>query len=193
MLLLVAVIDIYLPILVFVIYFLGNKMNNKFLVSVIYVSLLSIVIGLIGLMLDTSRLDIFLEVGEVFFVVVGVYLLVSNGEFVKTREYKISKVGISLFILGILFKILHLQRANEIIGLGFIVFITLYLVYMIRNRQLEWTNYFKFLFLLTVLTGKFLLLIHENYSDELIIASEFILIILVFNFIRTNKLYISKN
>ena len=168
-------------------------MNNKTLVSVIYISLVSIAIGVIGLTLNTSRLDIFLDVGQVFFVVVGIYLLISNGEFIKTREYKIAKAGISVFIVGILFKILHYNGAHEIIGLGFFLIITLYLVYMIRNRKLQWTNYLKFFFVLTILLGKFLGLIHGAYSDEIIIASEVILVILVFDFVKKSKFYIKEN
>ena len=168
-------------------------MSNKTLITVLYLSLLSIAIGLFGLLLDNSRLDIFLRVGEIFFTVVGIYLLIVNGEFVKSRDFKTARIGIAVLILGVLFKILHLRGADQLIGLGLIIIPALYLIYMFRNKRTEWRNYLKFLFVLTLFSSKYFLILHAAYASELSIASTVLLVFLVFDFIIRNRASVNED
>lgn len=168
-------------------------MNSKTLVAIIYAAIFSTIVGLISQLLESDRFEIFLTVGVSVFFLAGIYLISKYSEFIKTREYKLSGLGISLVIIGAMFKIMHWPMSVTFIILGYGWVLLNYLVYMVRHRKFGYyLSILKLLFLLTFIAGKFLAVNHLANSYEADILSVLLLFLIVIGLIKEKKLGVSK-
>ena len=121
---------------------------NKFLIAVISILLLLAVGCFLSLpvsIFDRDYAERFLTIAEVM----GIIMMLLNGTFRNTRYFKVAKAVIAVLILGVLFKILHLAGADELLVLPWLL---LPLVYMAHFLAKKTKNHLDILKLLTVFT-----------------------------------------
>jgi hypothetical protein len=162
-------------------------MNNKILITIIYLTFASIAIGLIGLLTGNARFDILIETGAGLFLLTGVYLLIKNGDYLKTREFRLNGIGIAIIIIGAMFKIMHWPWVGIVLGIGYLSIIAFYLIYLIKKEKTNWMNWLKLSFITVLFTGKYFETFHFPYNEELSFLAILILGVLVIKFIKDNK------
>lgn len=167
-------------------------MNNKILIVIIGLSLASVIIGALGELFLGTESSLIIDYGFAFFIFMGTYLLVKNGEFIKTKESRLTRLSISIIIVGVLFKIMHWPMSGPILAVGFLSILIFYLIYIIRKGKRNLVVWIKLIFLTTFLMGRFFKMAHWPYSDELTIASFLLLCALIFEFIRNKNILIQK-
>ena len=149
----------------------------KFILLAAFVAMMG---GVIGYELTGNELY-FKVWGKATFLfsILGIYFLHTTGSFIKSNEYRISKIAVSVLIVGILFKIMHWPFAIEVIAAGLVLIWSFYLYYMIKNNQYLWTNWLTLLLLITLTSDRFLILSHIYSGGALMIVSIAILIVLL--------------
>jgi len=162
------------------------NISNKLLINVLYFSLLSIVVGGLGILFQEYSLTYFLSIGFVAFIMTGVYLLLKNGEFIKTNAYRYTSFGVSLVIVGVMFNVMRWPYTWVILGLGFLSFPAIYLYYMIRYKRIAWLNFLKLFFISSMVLGRISQSVHSPYW-EIYIAAIIALGVLLFDFIKNKK------
>ena len=163
-------------------------MNNKILITIIYLAVILMGVGVVGLIIENKFLSSIMDVGNGFFVLTGGYFLLKNGKFLYTREFKITNVGIAVVIVGAMFKIMHWPYSKIIIAIGYLLIIMCYLIYIIRLSKYNWLSILKLLFIIFFLSAKYFGLNHWPGGDALSIISIVILGILLFYYFRVNKI-----
>ena len=161
-------------------------MKNKLLLILIFCSFISVLIGVVSELIlnDTS---LFLSIGYPLFIISGTFLLVKNGEYLRTKEYRLSKIGISILIIGVMFKIMHWHFSLLLIAIGLLLILFFYILYVLKKSILEITDWIKILYLFTLFLSRFLIISHLNYGFELSNISLLLLSILVYNFIKKSN------
>jgi hypothetical protein len=72
-------------------------------------------------------------------------MMLINGAFMSTRYFAIVKVGFGVLVLGVLFKILHLTGADQILAIGFLITAFAYGLHFVMKRPKTLLDYSKFL------------------------------------------------
>lgn len=165
-----------------------NKMiiNNKILLLAISLSLVLTSIGVILYVTDHDAFTL-LTLGPNLFILSGGYLLLKNGYFIKTSEFRITRLGISLILVGVLLKIMHWPFAAEILAIGFISFPCIYVFYLIKNHRIHIITLLKLLFITTISLSAYVKIIHFPYSEEIILIGITTLLILLIDFIKNKR------
>jgi hypothetical protein len=116
---------------------------NKFLfVLIVLLFLLGIVDRFFWLtagVTNVSSLGDGLKLAEIL----GMIMMLGNGTFRDTRVYKITVVFIFSYILGVVFKIMHLTGADELLLLSGLAIMILYFVHFIRKEKKKLLDFLK--------------------------------------------------
>jgi len=147
-------------------------MNNLVLVLIIGGSLLCALVG--GALIDAASAPETINLGWDLFDyglriggLAGLFLLVKNGTFQKTKYFKIAQVISAVVIIGALFKIQHWPFANGIVIIGLTGIAITYFVSFLKKPVKQRLDYLKITWVilnnaLAVLT--FLHLIKDDYA-----------------------------
>jgi len=144
-------------------------------------------IGGVGMKISHDQLMMFLPVGFVVFFMTGIYLLIKNGEFIKSDAFRFTGIGISVILVGAMFKVMLWPGAGIMLALGFLSFVGFYLYYMLRYKHTTWVNFLKLFFLLSMAIGRLLQMSRFPYSENISIIGVGILVILLIDFIVNKK------
>jgi hypothetical protein len=161
-------------------------MSDKILINIIYLTLGAILVGLIGIATDQKNMYILFDFGSALFVITGGYLIVKIGRFIKTTYFRLLGIGVSVIILGALFKIMHWPYTYLMLACGYCWIIILYLIYQLNNKNRRWIDWLKVLCLTMLLTSKYFKTAHWPYNDELYIISVLLLGVIVIEYTRRN-------
>jgi hypothetical protein len=132
-------------------------MKDRFILKIIAFLLLVAIIGLFleltGFEEPTASIlfDLGLRVGEVL----GLVLLLRHGALMKTVYWGIIKFLIGVFLLGLLFKILHLPGADPVLSFPFIGVVIVYTVRFFKKATTSPLDFFKYFWVLTTFLGTF--------------------------------------
>lgn len=162
-------------------------MSERILISVVYLTFGLMLVGMIGYFIENPLFNLFVYYGSIGFLISGVYLIAKNGGFIKTHEYRIALLGVAIMLVGAMFKIQHYPFSKEILALGYFSILLSYPIYMFLNKQTEWRNFVKLIFLTSILTGKYFKIIHFPYSEQITFIGMIILIVLVVDFLKTRN------
>jgi hypothetical protein len=165
------------------------NINNKLVLSTIILSLSFIVIGTIGVQTANANLAVLLSPGELLFLFSGVYLLLKNGTFIKSAQYRLARLGIAVLLIGVMFKIMHWPFSAAMLIVGCMSFSALYLYYLIKNNHTRWSHYLALFFILTFSIGTLLKLFRWPYSEEVVFSGMIALLILIIDLVKTKKPY----
>ena len=149
----------------------------KFILLAAFIAILAGVIGY-----EITQKAIFYTIwnkATFLFTVMGIYFLHTTGNFIKSEQYKTSKIAVSVLIVGIIFKIIHWPFSEVIIAFGIILIWSFYLFYMFKNKVYKWTNWLTLLLLITVLSDRYLIFANLHVGNELMIVSMVLLLILL--------------
>ncbi len=159
-------------------------MTEKNLINIIYLTFGAILIGLLGMAFSEKSLYLFFDIGSGLFVLTGGYLIVKTGRFIKTSYFRFLGIGVSVLIIGAVFKIMHWLYVPLILAFGYAWIIILYLIYQIQNKNRKWLDWIKLVCLTMLLVSKYFLTMHWPYQDELYIVSVLLLVVLVIEYIK---------
>jgi hypothetical protein len=120
-------------------------------------------------------------------------LLVKNGTFITTKLfYIVAMLGISILLIGVLFKIMHWPGANEALIVAFALIFISYALHFIKKPTKALNDWGKLVFLATYIVGVLFEFMHLPFGDLFSIASLFIFIVLVLLFIKKNRLAVQE-
>lgn len=154
-------------------------MNDSMLKNILYFCLASIGIGLFGTLIENDFLSFLYDIGVSLFLLTGIYLLLRNGSYIRSIEYKLTTFSIGCILIGTMFKIMHWPFSFYFLAFGMVSVVLFYLSFMARKQRLNWVNWMKLLFLLFFIAGRIFILLHWPYHDELTFLSLLILAFLV--------------
>lgn len=180
-------------------------MNNKTLIIILWISLIGIIAGMIvmefetpdtfssqsGMALvnfDQTLSSILINFFSSIFFLTGTYLLLKNGTFIKSREYRFLGLAIAISILGIMFNIMHWQFGAQLLLIGFISVFLLYTIHFIKKPVQRWLDWGKWLFVVLFLLGKLISGNHWAFGPELTMISFLTLVIILFRYINETGL-----
>ena len=159
-------------------------MNNRFLVYILLASLAGMVIGLMLWAFGQPSDDYLLSVSQSFFFLTGIYLLVKNGTFIRTRGFRWLGISIALVLVGAMFKRMHWEGADLMLGSGLASVGVLYLIHFVKKPEKDIADAGKLAFLFTFLAGKYFRVMHWPMAGELSFLSMMILILVVIYFVQ---------
>jgi hypothetical protein len=142
-------------------------MNNRYLVYMLLASLAGMVIGLALWAFGPPSDGYLLSASQSLFLLTGIYLLVKNGTFIRTRGFRWLGISIALVLVGAMFKLMHWKGADLMIGSGLASVGALYLVHFVKKPGKAIADAGKLAFLLTFLAGKYFRLMHWPMAGEL--------------------------
>ncbi len=160
----------------------------KYFKYILIAALATMIAGVIGYQLTENSL--FYKIGgkaAFLYTIMGIYFLHTTGKFIKSSQYRLSRISVSFLIVGILFKIMHWPFSDFIIAFGILLIWAFYLYYMIKNDRFLWSNWLTLLFLITLLLDRYLLFTHLHEGGELMIVSIVFLTILLTNRLKEIK------
>jgi len=143
-----------------------------------------------------------LDVNMSLFTLTSLCLLIRNGEMIHSKQFIYILINISIFILGLIFKLMHWPGAMKIIIFSTYGIVLAYLFYFLMKKNRKWTAYLKLLFVSSYFIPAQLVLSHQ-YNDILSkevvgyisTINQIILIFLTFHHIifeKAWKLYIEE-
>jgi hypothetical protein len=159
-------------------------MKNKILIYILFVSLVGMIVSWL-LWSHPNQYDFLLDTFQSLFFLTGLYLLIRNGTFIQTREFRLIGIGIAVVILGGLFKVMHWVGADQLVGFGGGLIFILYLLHFIKKPGKQLIDIGKLAFLITFLAGRYFKLMHWPKGDELTFLSIMIFIPVVIYFIQS--------
>jgi hypothetical protein len=180
-------------------------MNNKTLIIILWISLIGIIAGMIVMEFETPGTlsikdgmalitlvqklsSILINFFTSIFLLTGTYLLLKNGTFIRSREYRFLGLAIAFSILGIMFNIMHWQFGAQLLLIGFISIFLLYTIHFIKKPVKRWMDWGKWLFVFLFLLGKIISGNHWEFGPEIITVSFLLLVILLFRYINETGL-----
>jgi len=156
---------------------------NKILVLVILLSLVAIVIGY-STIFNEENSALCIDGGFSISTIAGLILLLKNGTFIKNKLFKIS---ISIFIIEILFKIMHFPFAGPMIILSFLSISILYTIHFFKKQNKVMVDYLKLIILYIAVFEWVFSLLHWPYAWEIQYMSGFIFLIFIMYYIISEK------
>ncbi len=144
----------------------------------------SILVVLVGFIIPVdSRYPV---IADAAFWFAGVSLLLKNGKFIYSKYARYVSFSIGLFIIAILFKILHLVGA-DILLVAFPVAVTLiYVLWFITKPVKQILDVLKLLWVPVFMASVIVKMLHYPYAIELYIAHMAL-------FVAMLSIFISKN
>jgi hypothetical protein len=164
-------------------------MQNKIPGITAFIALALIIAGFIASGFNHQEWEVITQSGLNLFMLSGVYLLVINGDFVKTREFRLCRLGVSFILLAVMVKIMHWSYYEYLLTAGFLSIVLFYLIYLVKHKKKSFISLLKLLFVITILAGRYLKMIHFPFSDELILVSVVLLSIVLTDFLMHRKIF----
>lgn len=169
-------------------------MTNKILLAIVIVFL---VCALIDRLLPSS-IEFTFE--NVLFpslaLYTGLLIMLINGTFVNRRYSTIARIAIAAYMLGIVFKIMHLSGADQILITSFALLIVLYSIHFVAKHPKNVLDYLKMLtvisFASTPLRMLHLVSGETRYTLDLLHTIIFWITFLVFLIVERKKLWAKK-
>jgi hypothetical protein len=87
-------------------------------------------------------------------------MMLLNGTFMNTRYFYVAKVGLGILVLGILFKVMHLTGADQILAFSVLVLFLSYGIHFVLKRPKTLLDFFKVLTMLSFVVPIPLILFH---------------------------------
>jgi hypothetical protein len=119
-------------------------MNNKILITVIVLLLGSVLVN--SFMPFGVRSELFITIS----LYLALYMMLANGTFMTTRYAIPAQISIGLYVLGVIFKIMHLTGADQILIMSFGVVFVLYTIHFASKQPKNLLDYLKMLMLLSL-------------------------------------------
>ncbi|RYD79400.1 MAG: hypothetical protein EOP53_09715 [Sphingobacteriales bacterium] len=156
-----------------------KTINNNVLIGIIYLSILFTIVGAFSLINENQFLLILFDAGASLFFITGIFFLVKNGTFINSREFRLARLAISTLLVGVLFKILHFQGANEIMILGFLLAVVFYTIYFVKKRSKDFRSWLKLILIISLFAERSLLILHMKYADYLSLFNTILLLLIL--------------
>lgn len=112
----------------------------------------------------------------------GIALLAKNGGFIRSGWLRYLSISISLLLIAILFKILHLPGADVLFIITFAAIFAIYSAWFITKQEKGLMDIIKVIWLLFFLSGALFKLMHWPYAD-ILVAIDLILFIVLLAFL----------
>ncbi|HYG15213.1 MAG TPA: hypothetical protein VEC12_05620 [Bacteroidia bacterium] len=128
----------------------------------------------------------YLTVMSAAFNYAGISLLIKNGSFIRSNFMRYLSISISLLLIAILFKIVHLRGADILFIVAFTAVFTIYFVWFIKKHKKQLTDIIKAAWLLFFLSGALFKLMHWPYADILVAIDLILFIFLLASLIIPN-------
>lgn len=160
-------------------------LSNKILFVILSFSLVLVAIGLIT---QNPDLDTPLQIGIILFIFSGTYVLAKNGVFIRSDEYRFTRLGIAIFTFGLLMSLMHWPQAKYIMFTGYLSIPLIYLYHIIIHRRTQWPQILKFLLTFLILFGRSLSMFHMPYSKEITAIAATLLLILLADALKNKKI-----
>ncbi|SFW61255.1 hypothetical protein [Cellulophaga fucicola] len=142
-----------------------------------------IIIGLIiagasfasSILTENINAGIWLDRGLWIGEIAGIFMLLLNGTFIKTKYFRVIKGIMALIMIGALLKILHWEfqfiTGNLILIVGFIGIMTTYFFSFLNKPIKKRLDYLKLAWVITRYTVGVLIFLHIIHRDYQVIAS----------------------
>ncbi|WP_299897125.1 hypothetical protein [uncultured Aquimarina sp.] len=125
--------------------------------TLIVLSILGFLMTLIGLMLSSytsiENGDFLFTVGLWLIEIPGLFLLLRNGTFIKTRYSRISLGLVALILVGMIFKIMHWSFQNLFTVIGCLGIIFSYLMHFVQKPIKKRLDYLKLIWVIIRFVG----------------------------------------
>lgn len=145
---------------------------NRLLLAIVVLLLLS---AAISLLLPTLPFET--EVPITIAEIIGLIIMLINGTFKKSVFYKFFTASLFVLLLGVLLKVLHLNGADQLMALPYLVIPVVYTLYFIRKKSKDHLSIMKWLavifFFLPVSLSDFRL-ISDDAASPLFLTSHII-------------------
>jgi hypothetical protein len=118
----------------------------------------------------------------------GIIMMLVNGTFISTSLFKVALFLIGLAILGFIFKIMHLQGADELLLYPFIILFCLYFVHFIKKNKRRRVDVLKLGTLLSFLVLPPFIMLHilsEDSRELLVLVSHVLFWVTFLDFLYT--------
>ncbi|MCT4639418.1 MAG: hypothetical protein N4A72_17065 [Bacteroidales bacterium] len=160
-------------------------MKNRTLLPIIGISIITAIVGV--LIFYFSDKPALIEIGQYMYryglqigSILGLFLIIFNGTFIKTKYFNIVKWCIGIILFGYILVILHWTIfAKYIIYAGFAGVITSYSISFAKKRIRERLDYLKLIWVITCCTLPSLILSHIVSSEYAIIANYIFLLVFI--------------
>ncbi|WP_018343586.1 hypothetical protein [Cytophaga aurantiaca] len=162
--------------------------NNKILFIILSFALALGIFGGIGIAIGNIDNDTPLRIGVILFIFTGTYILAKNGIFIQSDEYRFTRLGISIFTIGLLMRFMHWSNAQEIMFMGYISIPLIYLYHMIKHKRTQWPQLLKFALTFLIVFGRSLAMFHMPYSEEVSLVAVLLLLILLVDALKNKKI-----
>jgi hypothetical protein len=116
----------------------------------------------------------------------GALYLLQNGQFFRTKYFKIASLFIAAYIIGILFKIIHFVFANELVTISSVAILLLYAKYFTTKPVKNKLEYLKLAWVVSTFSVGLVNLFHLSVLD-LYIIPPVIMTFIVLEFFRKEK------
>lgn len=146
-----------------------NTMNKILMAAIVFLIIQAFLVELIPQSFCIMRHS---DNSGWFATVLMLIMMLLNGTFMNTRYFSFAKVGLGVLVLGILFKILHLTGADQILAFAFLILSLSYGIHFIQKHPKTLVDYFKCLTMLSFAIPIPLMIFHR--MDELGPDAEFL-------------------
>ncbi len=144
-------------------------MKNLSLPVIILIVLIIGVIGEVLLYFNVHEFDSLQRIISAFGRLAAIIFLVKEGSFIKSKILiTIQGIFIFIFLVGMLFKILHWEGADLLLMIGLIGIPVVYLIHFLRKKNKGITDYLKAVWLGVFSTGLLFTILHWPYANLLI-------------------------
>lgn len=137
-------------------------MTNKHYIHYIILSLLLAATGLLMMLLESTGNtgELLLNAGLGVGQILGMLLLLQNGNIQGTVYFRIIRFCMGLILLGAMFKIMHWPGANLILLLSMFGVAITYGIWFLRKKQKGRLDFLKLVWVLSAFIGTVLVILH---------------------------------
>ncbi len=114
-----------------------------------------------------------LDISSLIFFYSSLGLIIKNSNFHKSKFHRFFLLGISVLLIGALFKILHLSYSKEVMLIAFAFFLMSYFLYFLKKKNKNILDSFKLLYVTSLIIFKVIDINHYLYYDEVWIINFF--------------------
>lgn len=171
--------------------------SNKTLLQIVAATTVLLIIAYLGYLFEIMEYDRvssgLILIGSVL-VYASVSLLLKNGKFAYSKFANLLNISAAIIIIGALFKIQHWPFADMLSIIGLFSIPIIYTLYFFTTKK-EYTviAFLKLVSVFTWILWRLFRVEHWPYADELQIASEIALLIILVAFILPNYKKLNDN
>lgn len=162
------------------------KTNNLLYLIIIGIGLLIALGSFLFNQFTDNNTDEWIYRGLLISEIVGFFMLLSNGTFIKTKYFRILKAAIAIVIIGVLFRIMHWEYNRLIITIGFVAIILTYSLSFFNKPIKKRLDYTKLAWVVIAYTNTLLNYLHI-IGDEYQILSSSLMWLAIIDYLKTEK------